>query len=1092
MKKIFIIITTIALQFLAVSCVEEDIPQRVMESGLPVTARLSFGMTAIDNVTVITKAADLNSYSDIKSLFLFIFNADGTKCEQVEELNESQLYDDGIKNDGHHYRTAEIHTTSGEKKIYAVANYTSVQNWKNFASEIRKYGQEALAGKTADEIGKSLFYLIDRYTEDKTTIDFSTAQMIFTGTDNIYINKDGSTEDDKPLKLQRIVANIEFNIVNGHTQEGNSVAFSLENYRIYNLPSITRLSPNRSAEENAEEADPKYYYNSTELTRMSTTESGYSFEFFMPENIQFDSKNGLTAFHQREEWDYTGNEGASPENKKFTHAEGNATFVVINGEYAEYDNSNNLVRSGNTSYTVHLGDFSPEYRSEHADNPFGNYSVRRNCSYRYTVTINGADSIVAEAETEDGSPGAQQGAEGSIVNIGDITKSFSLDAHYEQILLEYNLSNIRESLAGVTAGDNNNNGIDDVDEAIGNYLMLHIESPFQNGIVEIYPYTLYSKAVFGYADKNSTEANKAAEDAKKANLDGIADYKWVEFYPQFGNTSLSPYPGLPLWKNNGQDINGNTDNEHLIDAYDLCVKLGKVVRKLYDGENVSTGNNAEDGITVQTVGNEYHAYFTGFVDEYFYYNHPLTGDKLTKWSDFVNKDARIMMISMEVKSSEDGNSISSSVHTNILQRSIQTFYDDSRAENLAAFGLETFNETPLMKKGNYVTLPNNPNNGRQNSLDIIGIQSAYYSNSYWDSYIDQSENGFIQSIGNDESRKLPDAYRNTDMAWSAFLSRNRDLNGNGKIDWDEVRWYLPSANEYLRIGMGSQVMPSEVQLYDSSVKSTMKPDPDYPHLYVKDGVVYYTSTNDKRTFWAMEKGSYGQQEDIGNTADEKGRYPIRCVRLLPAGNLDDLTQVPSATFVTKYKEYTIEVYEQTGTWWGIPQYDWVTKTVRNYIIDCRNVLVPSLYRPTPANYPLLPHNEDDPANRFYDGFVISRDFLDITYSLDDAQNQTGDERVDPCSSYSEENDPEEANAGAWRVPNLSELTIMASNPGLFLNGIYGYTASSTQFSNTAVKEGFIYNNENGNISCGLDGRTSFLIRCVRDATEAELNNAATY
>lgn len=1055
MRKIFGIISAMAILTLAAGCVKEEIVPNAMEEGIPVTAKLKFGLDGADDVSVTTKA-ELNSYSEIISLFLFIYNADGTICEQVEEYGQAALTDAGSDGEGHHYYTADIHTTSGEKKIYGVANYNQVQNWKDFEDEIRRYGQKAMDGATAEEISASLFHLIDRYVNEGTTIQFSTAQMIFSGTENITVNRNGST--DKPLKVERIVADIEFNIVNGTTDEGNTVAFRPTTYRIYNLPSVTRLSPGRGEEDNPAEANPDYYYNGTDIRINTTTDQGYYFDFFMPENVQPTSKTPVTTFHEREAWD--GNAGASPEDKVFTHVTGNATFVVISGEYAEYDSNNNLVRSGSTSYTIHLGDFSNEYRAAHPDNPFGDYTIRRNCSYIYTITIKGADAIIAEAEKRDPAEKPyQQGSEGSIVNIGEITRSFSLDAHYEQVLLSYNLTNILESVQGVQEGDSNGNGIDDVDEAIGNYLMLYIDTPFQNGIVEIYPYTIYAEAV----------ANGNPATAKSNALSG-ADYKWVEFFPQDQNTELSVYPGLPLWKNNNVDINTRSDlNERLIDAYDLCVKLGKVVKKMKSGNDISTNDYAEDGITVTLRNGRYYAYFTGFVDEYYYYTNPATGAAMTKWSEFVNKDPRTMMISMEVQASEDGNSVSSSVHTYIMQRSIQTFYDDTRADDLCAFGIETFNETPRMSNGGY-SAGGSDYNGRQNTIEIVKRISGS-----WSRHIYQTANGFLQSVGNDDNRKRSNAYYSQNMAYTACMSRNRDLDGDGDIDNDEIRWYLPSANEYLRIGMGAPVLPSEAQLYDINTKNNMTSG--YPENYLDDGALYFTSTENKRVYWAMEKGSYGTNLDAG------GRYEIRCARLLPANDLDDLSQVPDATFISKRKTTTIQVEVETGPWWN-PSTEIVEQDVYNYVIDCRNVLVPTLYRATIANLPLLPHTEDDPENRFYDGFVISREFYGgKSHDVTAIQNRDYDQRTDPCSSYHEEGDPE--GAGIWRVPNLSELTIMASAPSKYLDNT-AWVMASTDFS-ASVREAFLYNGNQ--ITCDLGGNSTFYVRCVRDATEEELNNA---
>ena len=300
------------------------------------------------------------------------------------------------------------------------------------------------------------------------------------------------------------------------------------------------------------------------------------------------------------------------------------------------------------------------------------------------------------------------------------------------------------------------------------------------------------------------------------------------------------------------------------------------------------------------------------------------------------------------------------------------------------------------------------------------------------------------------------------------MSRNRDLDGDGDIDNDEIRWYLPSANEYLRIGMGAPVLPSEAQLYDINTKNNMTSG--YPENYLDDGALYFTSTENKRVYWAMEKGSYGTNLDAG------GRYEIRCARLLPANDLDDLSQVPDATFISKRKATTVD----DPIWYNPDR----TKTVYNYVIDCRNVLVPTLYRATIANLPLIPHTEDDPENRFYDGFVISREFYGgKSHDVTAIQNRDQDQRTDPCSSYHEEGDPE--GAGIWRVPNLSELTIMASAPSKYLDNT-AWVMASTDFS-APVREAFLYNGTM--ITCDLNKNSTFYVRCVRDATEEELNNA---
>lgn len=133
----------------------------------------------------------------------------------------------------------------------------------------------------------------------------------------------------------------------------------------------------------------------------------------------------------------------------------------------------------------------------------------------------------------------------------------------------------------------------------------------------------------------------------------------------------------------------------------------------------------------------------------------------------------------------------------------------------------------------------------------------------WGTYITVTENGWTQSISTDRTkRKLNgtdggNAYF-VKSAYSACLSRNRDLNGNGRIDENELRWYLPSINEYIRIGIGTNALSSEAKLYFGD-KSNMQGT--YPNDFIHLGALYYTSSENRnndpyrtRIFWAVEKG----------------------------------------------------------------------------------------------------------------------------------------------------------------------------------------------------------------------------------------------
>ena len=111
---------------------------------------------------------------------------------------------------------------------------------------------------------------------------------------------------------------------------------------------------------------------------------------------------------------------------------------------------------------------------------------------------------------------------------------------------------------------------------------------------------------------------------------------------------------------------------------------------------------------------------------------------------------------------------------------------------------------------------------------------------------------------------------------------------------------------------------------------------------------------------------------------------------------------------------------------------------------------------------------------------------DIYRTLSVLQN-IGNNQDNPCADYSEPGEP--ANAG-WRLPNLVELTVLASNYDKYVRpGLQGSgnVPCCTQFSNQNVRQSF-YINSSEMVTCGEDynSHRPFYIRCVRDATDEEL------
>ena len=535
-----------------------------------------------------------------------------------------------------------------------------------------------------------------------------------------------------------------------------------------------------------------------------------------------------------------------------------------------------------------------------------------------------------------------------------------------------------------------------IDNAIADNLILVIQSEamdYTHAATDDEPYTVQNKRgtlspyrIYANAVRNAADPAAAATAAKTKVLAGAGkdihptkgfDYKWVEFWPQTG-TDIAAYPGVSWWSR--EDLRGfsnegayggtaTTESGYLKDVYDVIVAMGKVVKKIYKGEGVSTDDRDEDGITIiqdKQSNNDYVARFTAFVNEYYYYCHPLTKAKVTSWSVMTNKIPREMIIAMSSSISQDGNSSYSQIYSYITQASIQTFYN-SRVSDINGFGIETYNETPHITFGTPKREDGlSKTDGRSNQITLIGGLPQN-----WNAFIASSYNGWTKSVGSDRTtHKLSEAaYKGADQnkdayAYYACLSRNRDLNGNGVIDNNEIRWYLPSLNEYIRIGVGSNAISNAAQLYMGDKMNMQRPTTPgsyadgYPINYIWDGALYYTSSSDaERVYWAVERGS--SSADGQNWGGGFAAKPIRCIRSLPANaGGSDVSTVHVAS------DASYVAHNVPGT------YGYVS--TEPTVLEFKGRLVDELYRERTDGV-LGPHNEDDKANSFYDGIYVAKE-----------------------------------------------------------------------------------------------------------------------
>lgn len=326
----------------------------------------------------------------------------------------------------------------------------------------------------------------------------------------------------------------------------------------------------------------------------------------------------------------------------------------------------------------------------------------------------------------------------------------------------------------------------------------------------------------------------------------ILDFNWVKFVRVTDDKSrLASYPGddATVTMDDRHQVQGDDGSHHL--------SINQLLWQLYNHKVIDNGL-----WTLDSKGRKYVVY-TAFVDEYYY-----TDIALDK---FVNVEDRKMHILCDTKYSKDEQSSLTTANIMISQRSIKSIYNfGSDSDVKTAWGIESVDETPgAPLKAAATTRNETLTNGRYNTFDMLGFLSN--TNKDWSSYVD---------FTNPNKSKLYN--KNAEYA---CLQRNRDLNGNGKIDANEIRWYLPALNQYTGLWIGKDALSPEARLFQKD-----------PALITETGTDggtngnfrtnnHYMTSNGVR-FWAEEGAA------TGNTMYDlnKSKFNIRCARNLNLRN----------------------------------------------------------------------------------------------------------------------------------------------------------------------------------------------------------------
>ena len=279
------------------------------------------------------------------------------------------------------------------------------------------------------------------------------------------------------------------------------------------------------------------------------------------------------------------------------------------------------------------------------------------------------------------------------------------------------------------------------------------------------------------------------------------------------------------------------------------------------------------------------AYYTLFIDENYYTIDPRTGEHgpVDFWKQFVNQDPREMYIFCHCNRTLDLQSSVTKGNIQIRQRSIRTHYDVKAPAALqTAWGVETRNETGQARAeiinpwdANGLTMDNALKN-QLIQLNLIGME--------WKTLLSTDiGRGDYQNQLNDNS------------LYSAFVygcvQRNRDENGNGIIDREELKWIPAATAQYNEMWIGSHSLPNDLRLYPMGSREYHR---------------YLTSSGEE--FMAEEGESvmpYGSLRYNGiNGEPRPSRYDYRCIRLLGFDTYENDDVMPQSL---------IQVDEETKT-----------------------------------------------------------------------------------------------------------------------------------------------------------------------------------
>lgn len=964
------------------------------EAGLPATLSLEVKLPAMDEAT---SRADMAEGMDrkVSSLWIAVYNSStGERTGFTELLDLDENLD-------HTFRDVTVSALSGPSYIVGVANYEGRTAFTPDGGATPM--SDALA---AADTWDSYRAIAMAYSPDGTpNIEAPINALIMSGHYTATTHSDGSRPELTPvtvrpgmstlpgaIHLRRLTSQIKFNI---SYNPDNISSFRVQSWHVENIPSGSWLDERADASDgpvNAPDAmtfGEKRYTRSQELSDLSFSGNTWSFDFWQLENKRtgLPLPAGLTTAeaYARRELEYKDAQGRntgkyvslipSADSDDFNNMAGYVVFDVSMVMKVDADGkplgSGISTRLVETRYVVHLG------YCEGADNltKARDFNCRRNTKYTYNVRINNVSDILVEVD--DGME-RRPGAEGIVSDISG--EFYNVDAHYACMNIRLTADDLR---------------------AFQYYIMAYGPAGESVVINSMQPSTV------------------PGEDD--------ADFKylgWVEFRKTSNASTLAAYK-----PRKGAGSDGAT--------FLLSELAGK-----------SAG------------------YYTMFINEYVYEDKAHAGGNefgSTAWRGYVNRPDRRVWLNVTGTVSADGESIHYKSKYAVSQASIQTYYNDLPGSALGvehtneSLGLNLRNEFNPHLNSSGTELNKNTTRGRNSVSGRYNLAQHIMGNAVnnsglswtddskqWSDFLTLTAAQSVNAINNQgisraarteplpaiRARSNGSEYNISGMtsydpdrssspkyieAIRACLNRNRDNDGDGRISADEIRWFVPTSAQYVRIILGRRSLVHPLLDY---ANISRLPNNTARSNGQNSSMLFYSANG--KMMWLMEGTSESEWRQW--PASCAAPWEVRCVRLLGI----DQTKISA----TNNAQPAFEVRPGTNII-DLKYYD--PKSVREERFLSDDGMPPHVIT-------------DQRYNRCYKSFEV----FDSVIPLNDSRLGLTGKTIE-WADYITRNNPckvlDYTGKEGWRVPNQKELTII---------GITGFYNRNTRGSTFQVSSSFAH------------------------------------